>query len=119
MTGPAILARVEAAGVRLRADSGRIVVAPREALTDELRALIRSNKPALLTALAPDPAPLPPLTPAERDRLIALAVVWQMDAEDIQTMFRQCDYGGEGAGTYFTAAGSRAFWFGQADEHVR
>lgn len=51
MTASEILNRVTAAGVRLRVASGRIVAAPKDAMTEDLRALIRSHKAALLEAL--------------------------------------------------------------------
>lgn len=47
-----ILARCEAAGIRLRPlPDGRIGAAPRESLTEELRSLIRAHKAELLAAL--------------------------------------------------------------------
>lgn len=54
--GTALLARLEAAGVTLREHEGVILAGPREAVTDDLRALIRSNKADLLAAIeARDP----------------------------------------------------------------
>jgi hypothetical protein len=54
MTAVEILRRAKAAGVRLYVDAGRIVATPKSAITDELRALIRAHKPALLEVLAHD-----------------------------------------------------------------
>jgi hypothetical protein len=56
MKAGAILARLEAAGLHLRADGGNLVVSPKEAVTDELRALMRSHKPELLAELQGRPA---------------------------------------------------------------
>jgi hypothetical protein len=58
-----ILSWLEAAGLRLRAEAGNLVVSPKDAVTDELRALMRSHKPELLAELqgrpvANEPAPL-------------------------------------------------------------
>lgn len=52
MTGPEILDRLRHLGVNVRTDGSRLIVAPRDGLTDELRTLIRENKPALVEALA-------------------------------------------------------------------
>lgn len=46
-----LLTRLDAAGIRLRADGDRLVVEPRQRLTEELRDAIRANKPELLTAI--------------------------------------------------------------------
>lgn len=43
----AVLARLEAAGVRLRIEAGKLTAYPREAITDELRALMREHKAVL------------------------------------------------------------------------
>jgi tubulysin polyketide synthase-like protein len=48
-----ILDRLRHLGVNVRTDGSRLIVAPRDGLTDELRTLIRENKPALVAALAP------------------------------------------------------------------
>ena len=118
MTPAAIIQESAADGVNLAlSPEGTIKATGAQGAVDRWLPIIRKNKPGIIAAL--ESPTLPPLTPAERDRLIALATVWQMDAEEIQIMFRQCDYGGEGAGRRFTAAGARAFWFGQADQHVR
>jgi hypothetical protein len=56
MTAGEILARAQAAGVRLSVDnSGRILASPRVAVTDDLREFIRSHKAALLLALRATP----------------------------------------------------------------
>lgn len=59
MTAADLLHRVSAAGVRLSIEAGRIVASPRAAITDELRALIRANKAALLEALSATETALP------------------------------------------------------------
>ena len=53
------LARLRDHGLRLHAIGEQLVVEPRSALTEELRALIRAQKRTILTELsAPDPAVL-------------------------------------------------------------
>lgn len=52
----AILERAKAAGVSLSVADGRILAAPRGAMTDELRGLIRAHKSELVEALK-GPAP--------------------------------------------------------------
>ena len=46
-----VVGRLRAVGLRLEARGDTLVVEPRSALTDELRAFIRENKPAILTEL--------------------------------------------------------------------
>ena len=84
MTPSAILEQLTARGIRLRRDGEYLVVVPKAALTDQLRALIKEHKPELLAALATDalpepatedmngatcPAPVPLLNPASEARL--------------------------------------------------
>ena len=59
MTAPEILDHLRCRGMRVRADGSRLIVAPRDALTDELRGLIRQNKAALLAAIASPAGPGP------------------------------------------------------------
>jgi hypothetical protein len=63
-----VLARIRAAGLTVApdgADPGKVYVAPRERLTDELREMIRANKAALLAALSgPASTPDTPSTKA-------------------------------------------------------
>lgn len=47
-----VLARLRDHGLRVHLDAGQLLVAPRSALTDELRALIRSQKGSILNELA-------------------------------------------------------------------
>jgi tubulysin polyketide synthase-like protein len=56
VTPGAILDTLKAHGVRLTRDGGDLIATPKAALTDELRAMIRANKPELLEALAIDSA---------------------------------------------------------------
>lgn len=60
MGAPDVLARLSALGVRLTREGEVIRAAPRSALTDEARALIRAHKSEILATLAaaslPDPA---------------------------------------------------------------
>ena len=51
MSPAKILSDLTAAGIRLEARDGTLTAGPREALTDELRALIREHKAALLVEL--------------------------------------------------------------------
>ena len=51
MTASEIINVAENAGVRLRVESGHIIASPKAAVSDSLRALIRSNKNALIQAL--------------------------------------------------------------------
>ncbi len=66
MTPAAIFARLAAAGVHIRPDPQRpdgVLVSPSELISAELRTLIVSHKPAILTALR-RPAPVPVRSPA-------------------------------------------------------
>jgi hypothetical protein len=74
----ALLHRLKASGFRLQPDlaSGRIVVSPASQLTDELRALIREHKAALLGALAA-------LPPELEQRIRAMAVRWEYSDADL------------------------------------
>jgi len=65
-----ILARLREAGLTVTRTGDQLVVAPRDRLTDELRAAIREAKPQLLSALEPSdqggPEPITaPLSPAQ------------------------------------------------------
>lgn len=51
MIAAEILARVQAAGIRVRTDGERILASPRERLTDALRELIRAHRAELVQAL--------------------------------------------------------------------
>jgi len=51
MNVASILSRLEASGVHVRAEGGKLHVSPRESVTDDLLELIRENKPAILAAL--------------------------------------------------------------------
>ena len=50
--GAAILGRLEAAGLHLRAEGGKLIARPKEAVTDDLRGLIRRHKAELLAVLS-------------------------------------------------------------------
>lgn len=50
-----VLERLSACGVRLMRQGDALVATPREALNDELRALIRAHKPELIRALVKGP----------------------------------------------------------------
>lgn len=70
MPTASLLADLQRLGLRIRAQGDALIVEPRAALTDELRSLIRANKPQLLEALAPLPADLD-------NRIRAMALRWQ------------------------------------------
>jgi TubC N-terminal docking domain len=112
MHAPDVLARLSALGVRVTRDGNCICAAPRSALTDEARALIRVHKAELLAALDGRS----PLSYAEREKLLALAARWQMDADDIAVMLRQCEFGFETMdGRTFTAAEAKGLWLADAN----
>src|SRR4051812_43195630 len=52
MGAPDILHHLCALGLTATADGGRLLVEPRDAITDEARQLIRANKAAILSALS-------------------------------------------------------------------
>jgi hypothetical protein len=69
-----LVERIALAGVRLTAlDCDRLAAEPAEALTDDLRALIRANKPALLELLRA--ANEPPLESRDDAEMLA---AWEM-----------------------------------------
>lgn len=59
MGAPDLLLALRVQGLKLWADGDRLLVAPKERITDEARALIRTHKPELLAALASDALPDP------------------------------------------------------------
>jgi LmbE family N-acetylglucosaminyl deacetylase len=75
MTPEQILRHLFAAGVRLDLRGDRLCAWPATSLNDELRALIRSNKPALV---------------------IYLVEAHQTDADLIEAAMRACDFNGDG-----------------------
>jgi hypothetical protein len=106
----------EGATLRYRVASGR--------LPDDVRSLLLSHKPELLTTLrvANYPTPSAPAQPAagltaeEHAALVRLAVGWEMDAEEVATMWRQCREGGEALdGTALSPAEARPSWLAVAN----
>jgi hypothetical protein len=75
MGAPDLLHALHDRGLRLWADGDRLMVAPRERIDDELRAMIREHKPELLAALATDALP----------DLVAVAAV-QFEQSEINKM---------------------------------
>lgn len=73
MGAPDLLARLSALGVRLSREGEAIRAAPRSALTDEARELIRAYKAELLAALKPDSLTDPPAEVRRRRVLAMLA----------------------------------------------
>jgi hypothetical protein len=53
MTAPELLRHLRQLGMDVRSDGSHLIVAPRRRITEELRCVIRENKPSLLIALAP------------------------------------------------------------------
>jgi len=65
-----MLAELRARGLKLTADGSRLIIAPRSLLTDELRAIIRSHKLAILHELAVESRPRPKFPPWRRPRYV-------------------------------------------------
>ena len=83
MSAHEVISYLSAAGISLSPapESGLIYASPREALTDEYRALVRENKPALMSLLTGRPQPLPavrapapPPRPAQRAYHVLLRI---------------------------------------------
>lgn len=73
MGAPDVLARLSALGVQLSREGEAIRAAPRSALTDQARDLIRAHKAELLAALANEGDRLPdPVAEARRQRVVAM-----------------------------------------------
>lgn len=91
MGAPDVLARLSALGVRLTHEGEVIRAAPRSALTDEARALIRAHKFELLAALASDALPDPKaearrqrvLTMLARNPALRIAVICDADGDPV------------------------------------
>lgn len=64
-----VLSRLESFGVNVVASEGTVYASPREAVTDEVRALVKANKPALLALLTRRPVPVPPPPPADLEAI--------------------------------------------------
>ena len=62
MGAAALIERAGEAGVRLSVADGKLIATPLAALSDELRAELRANKPELLAALSPPPSATPART---------------------------------------------------------
>lgn len=76
----ALLAQLRERGLRVVAQGDALLVEPRSALTDELRAMIRANKPQLLRELASGGGSLP----ADLERRIqAMARRWEYSPEEL------------------------------------
>jgi len=71
MGAPELIARLSSLGIRLIRDGDVIRAAPRSALTDETRTMIRQHKAELLAALASDLLP-DPQTVARRQRVLSM-----------------------------------------------
>ena len=62
MGAAALIERAGEAGVRLSVADGKLIATPLAALSDELRAELRANKPELVAVLSPPPSATPALT---------------------------------------------------------
>lgn len=71
MGAPDLLHALQSQGLRVWAKGDRLLVAPKERITDETRALIREHKAELLQALSTDPLP-DPAAEARRQRVLAM-----------------------------------------------
>lgn len=71
MGAPDLLHAFQGQGLRLCAEGGRLMVAPKERITDQTRALIRTHRAELLAALASDVLP-DPGAEARRERVLQL-----------------------------------------------
>ena len=95
MGAPAVLHLIRESGLTLTADGGRLILTPSDRLTDDLRTLIRNNKPGVLDTLESEAAELTRLvricgerydfTPAEHTEALAAALA---DPVDALTCFR-------------------------------
>ncbi len=50
-----VLARIHDAGAHIRVEKGRVVAGPKDALTDEIKTLIRSNRDAIVAVVPEEP----------------------------------------------------------------
>jgi hypothetical protein len=79
-----LLARLRHAGLTVTRYGDQIVVAPRNRLTDELRAAIRNAKPELLEALTTEqPSEPPPSMPDLLARIRSMAQRWGFSPEEL------------------------------------
>lgn len=73
MQAAEVLAHLTGSGFHVSATGNTVHVGPRAAITDDVRALVRAHKPALLSLLTRRPVPVAPL-PAE-DRAAILEAI--------------------------------------------
>lgn len=95
MGTPDVLHLIRESGLTLTADGDRLIVTPSDRLTDDLRTLIRDNKPGVFNALESETAELTRLvrvcgehydfTEAEHAEALAIALA---DPTDALTCFR-------------------------------
>lgn len=95
MGAPDVLHLIRESGLTLTTDGVRLIVTPSDRLTDDLRTLIRNNKPGVLDALESESAELTRLvrlcgerydfTEAEHAEALAIALA---DPSDALTCFR-------------------------------
>ncbi len=96
MGAPDVLSHLSALGVRLSRDRDALIAAPRSALTDEARALIRAHKAELLAALAEPEvfAFSPPGDPANDDEALQerVAIMMEGNGWDEATALREAGW---------------------------
>lgn len=90
MGAPDVLHLIRESGLTLTSDGDRLIVTPSDRLTDDLRTLIRDNKPGILDALESESAELTRLvrlcgeqydfTEAEHAEALAAALADPIDA---------------------------------------
>jgi hypothetical protein len=84
MEGAALLTRLRGAGLTVSRNGDQLVVAPRERITDELRAAIRNCKLELLKALTSEQANKPvPSMPDLLARIRAMAKRWGFSPQEL------------------------------------
>lgn len=86
MGAPDLLENLRAAGLRVALSDDKIVVSPRDKLTDHLRRTIKANRAELLRALTPDRRDRNPLMTAEQEDLCH-AGTW--DEAEVSTFTRR------------------------------
>jgi TubC N-terminal docking domain len=84
MEGAALLTRLRSAGLTISRNGDQLIVAPRDRLTDELRAAIRSAKAELLEALTSERLQKSASTmPDLFARIRAMATRWGFSPEEL------------------------------------
>lgn len=84
MEANTLLAHLRSAGLTVRCNGDQLIVAPRDRLTDELRAAIRERKPELLKALTAErPYDPKPPTADLLERIRRMAKRWGFSPDEL------------------------------------